>query len=131
MKQKRFKEPKYLIQIDAEYSKVELIVIHLYTFETICNKIFITYWTEVYSHKSKRKVLFEMFESFNEFDKIFDTNDLAQIYYDEFKTQFEPYYNNLRCKNVYTNLTQKRDNIQSGTSDIRYFNKSSENWRHS
>ena len=131
MKQKRFKEPKYLIQIDTKYSKVELIVIHLYTFETICNKIFITYWTEVYSHKSKRKVLFEMFESFNEFDKIFDTNDLAQIYYDEFKIKFEPYYNNLRCKNVYTNLTQKRDNIQSGTSDIRYFTKSSENWRYS
>lgn len=128
---KKFKEPKYLIQIDARYRKIEMIVIHLYTFETIRNKKFITYWTEVYSFKSKKPELYEMCETFGEMDRVFNTIEYAEDYCEEIIAEFEPYRSKLRCLSAYTDMVQKRDNIQSGISDVKYFTKSSELWRFS
>jgi iron only hydrogenase large subunit-like protein len=131
MTQKLFKEPKYLIQIDSKYKKVELIKIFYSKFETKFNQIFITYWLYVYSFKSKKEELYVMFEKFNEFDKIFDTKFDADIYVTKFETEFEPYRKQICCKVKYNDLLMLKNNREFGKSDVRYFSKSADNWRHS
>ena len=131
MKQKQFKEPKYLIQIDSKYKTVETIKIFYYKIESNFNQEFITYWTYVYSFKSKQEELYEMFDKFNEFDKIFDSKFDADDYVTKFETKFEPFRKQIGCKVAYTNLLMKKHNQEFGLSDVRYFSKSSQNLYHS
>jgi hypothetical protein len=131
VKQKQFKEPKYLIQIDLKYKTVETIKIFYYKFESKFNQDFVTYWTYTYSFKSKQEELYEIFDKFNEFDKIFDTKFDADEYVKKFETEFEPFRKQIGCKVAYNNLLMLQNNKQFGLSDVRYFSKSSQNIYHS
>lgn len=128
---KQFKKPKYLVQIDIKYCTKDVTKIWNYEMSFIKNVEYITYHSHQYSYKMKDDIMMESFAKFNEFDKIFNDEVEVNKYLKNFETNFEQYRKKICCKVAYNNLLMKKNNIDNGLSDVRYFSKISDNWRHS
>lgn len=123
--------PNYFVQVDKKYHIAQIREIFDYKFFNIHGTLHVEYVYESYSSKIKDKIMLKVVDRFNEFDKIYDDKSIATKYFNEIKKEFEPYFEQLRCKLKSNNLKQIKHNIANGISDKRLFNNSADDWRYS